>query len=193
MKCQPNALFFSIQRYSKDLAFHLLEFSIHKPTLSPLKLFSIHTSHPATLSIRKRVLSKEKHDVFYEPTQVRRVYKYKRDFEQRLCNRGYPTTLVHKILTEVQFSDRTEALRNKTKKAKEILPFVTTYNPAIPKHWHIIQQQPRLAHIFKQPPIVSYRKEKSFTISPRKTSFNHAAIIKKLVNKEELSKGFFSN
>ena len=76
--------------------------------------------------------------------------------------------LVHKILTEVQFSDRTEALRNKTKKANEILPFVTTYDPATPnlnkilmKHWHIIQQQPRLVHIFKQPPIVSYRKEKS--------------------------------
>ena len=95
--------------------------------------------------------------------------KYKQDFEQRLCNRGYPTALVHKILTEVQFSDRTEALRNKTKNAKEILPFVTTYDPATPnlkneilmKHWHIIQQQPRLAHIFKQPPIVSYKKEKS--------------------------------
>ena len=95
-------------------------------------------------------------------------YKHKRDFEQRLCNRGYPTTPDHKVMTEVQFSDRAEALRNKTKKAKEILPFVTTYNPATPnlkkilmKHWHIIQQQPRLAHIFKQPPIVSYRAEKS--------------------------------
>ena len=51
-------------------------------------------------------------------------YKHKRDFEQRFYNRGYPTTLVDKILTEVQFSDRTETLRNKTKKpAKEILPF----------------------------------------------------------------------
>ena len=95
-------------------------------------------------------------------------YKHKRDFEQRLCDRGYPAALVHKILTEVQFSDRTEALRNKTKNAKEILPFVTTYNPATPnlkkilmKNWHIIQQQPRLAHIFKQPPIVSCREEKS--------------------------------
>ena len=75
---------------------------------------------------------------------------------------------VHKILTEVQSSDRAKALCNKTKKAKEILPFVTTYNPATPnlkkilmKHWHIIQQQPRLAHIFKQPLIVFYRKEKS--------------------------------
>ena len=95
-------------------------------------------------------------------------YSHKRDFEQRLCNRGYPTRLLHKILTEVQFSDRTEALRNKTRKTNEISPFVTTYDPATPnlkkilmKHWHIIQQQPRLAPIFKQPPIVSYRKEKS--------------------------------
>ena len=28
------------------------------------------------------------------------------------------------------------------------------------EHWHIIQQQPRLAHIFNQPPIISYRKKK---------------------------------
>ena len=60
----PNALFFSIQRYSRDLAFHLFEFPIHKPSSSPaLKLFSIHTSHPATHSIRKRDLSKETHYV----------------------------------------------------------------------------------------------------------------------------------
>ena len=79
--------------------------------------------------------------------------KYKRDFEQRFCNRGYPTALVHKILTEVSFSDRTEALRNKTKKVKEIVPFVTTNNTAtlnlktiLIEHLHIIQQQPRLAH-----------------------------------------------
>ena len=41
-----------------------LEFSIHKPISSPLKLFSIHTSHSATHSLRKRILSKEKHYVF---------------------------------------------------------------------------------------------------------------------------------
>ena len=84
------------------------------------------------------------------------------------CNRGYPTALVHKILTEVQFSNRTEALRNKTKKVKEILPFVSTNNTAtmnlktiLIEHWHIIQQQPRLAHICNQPPIISYRKKKN--------------------------------
>ena len=84
---------------------------------------------------------------------------HKREFEQRLYQRGYPLTLVQTILTEVQFCDRKEALR-KTKQAKEILPFVTTYE-ILMKHWHMIQQQPRLKEIFNQPPIVSYRKEKS--------------------------------
>jgi len=129
--CNLNALFFSTQRYSKDLTFQLSKFLIHKPTSSPLKLFSIHTSHPATCSILKRVLSKEKHCLLRTNSVKENFNKCKRDFEQRLCNRGYPMTLVHKILTEVQFSDRAEALRNKTKKAKEILPFVITYNAAI--------------------------------------------------------------
>ena len=94
--------------------------------------------------------------------------KYKQDFEQRLCNRVYPTALVHKTLTEVQFPDRTEAPRNKMKKVKKILPFVTTNNTAtlnlktiLIEHWHIIQQQPRLVHIFNRPPIISYRKKKN--------------------------------
>ena len=39
--------------------------------------------------------------------------------EQILCKRGYPTSLVCKILTEVQFSDRTEALCSKQKRRKK--------------------------------------------------------------------------
>ena len=35
-------------------------------------------------------------------------------------------------MTEVKFTDGDDALRNKTKQSKEILPFVTTYNPATP-------------------------------------------------------------
>ena len=47
------------------------------------------------------------------------------------------------------------------------------------KHWHVIQQQPKLKQIFYQPPIVSYRKEKSQGYpSPRETSFNLATITK---------------
>lgn len=113
--------------------------------------------------------------------------KHKQDLQQRLCNRGYPMTLVHKILSEVQFSITTKTLHNKTKKVKEILPFVTTYNTAISnlkkvlmKNWHTIQQQPRLTHIF-YPATNFILQEGKITqghFNPRKTSFNHGAIIK---------------
>ena len=52
-------------------------------------------------------------------------YNYKRDFEQRLCNRGYPTALVHKILTEVQLSERTET-KKQTKKEREIFDMLSS-------------------------------------------------------------------
>ena len=75
--------------------------------------------------------------------------KFKQEFEVRLYNRGYPDTLVQNTLATVQFSDRTVAIRPKQKQRNEILPFVTTYNPANPnlkkilmKHWHLIQGQP---------------------------------------------------
>ena len=38
-----------------------------------------------------------------------------------------PCKLVQEIMTEVKFTDGDDALRNKTKQTKEILPFVTTY------------------------------------------------------------------
>ena len=106
----------------------------------------------------------------------------------RLYSRGYPDTLIRNTLATVQFSDKTTAIRPKQKRRNEILPFVTTYNPALKpnlkkilmKHWHLIQGQPNISLIFKQPPIVSYKKERSLKdIScPRKNSFIHATIIK---------------
>ena len=155
VKCHPNAVFFSIPRYSKDHAFQLLEFLIHKPTSSPLKLFSIHNIILAPVQYKNGFFQRRSITSLRTNSVKENFYKYKRDFEQRLRNKGYPTALIHKILTEVQFSKRTETLRNKAKKEKEILSFVTTYNPTtqslkkiLLKYWHIIQLQPRLAHIF---------------------------------------------
>ena len=52
--------------------------------------------------------------------------------------------------------------------SKDILPFVTKYEPSVPKNkqiliekWHIIQNQPLLREIFKDPPIKSFKKGKS--------------------------------
>ena len=91
------------------------------------------------------------------------------NFKTRLQNRGYPARIVEKHLSEIKFSNREMSLPQKNKTArKKILPFVTQYHPALPNlqdtlmgKWHIIYNQPRLRNVFKEPPIISYRKGKS--------------------------------
>ena len=92
----------------------------------------------------------------------------KRDFKFRLLERGYPQKLVNNIQAEVDFTSRNNALKYKPKTSKNILPFVTTYNPGVPKlkeilmkNWSLISNNPNLARIFPNAPIVAYKKDKS--------------------------------
>ena len=89
-------------------------------------------------------------------------------FKKRLLARGYPNNLIKKILSETKFTGRVSALKQDKQTQKEILPFVTQYQPSVPnikqaliKKWHLIQNQPLLRQIFKEPPIISFKKGKS--------------------------------
>ena len=89
-------------------------------------------------------------------------------FKSRLLARGYPNNLIEKILSDVKFTERSSALKQKDNTPKQILPFVTQYQPSVPnlKHvlmgkWHLIQNQPLLREIFKEPPVISFKKGKS--------------------------------
>ena len=62
-----------------------------------------------------------------------RFVSNKRDFKFRLLERSYSQDLVNKIQAEVEFSPWNNALKYKPKTSKNILPFVTTYNPGVPK------------------------------------------------------------
>ena len=92
-----------------------------------------------------------------------------RNFHNRLLERGYPAAILRKYLSEVKFANRKTALQQRNKSAcKKLLPFVTQYHPALPSlkrilmgKWHLIQNQQRLREIFKEPPLISYRKGKS--------------------------------
>ena len=91
-----------------------------------------------------------------------------KNFRTHLISRGYPNSLVDKILSEVNFADRKNALTQKQKAQKKILPFVTQFQPSLPclknilmDKWHLIQNQPLLREIYKEPPLISYRKGKS--------------------------------
>ena len=82
--------------------------------------------------------------------------------------RGYPRNLITLTLSEIHFENRKEALRQKPSREKTILPFVTQYQPSVPSlknilmiHWQLIEKQPLLRQIYKEPPIISYKRGRS--------------------------------
>ena len=87
-------------------------------------------------------------------------------FKRRLEVLGYPKNYIERSLSEVNFDSRQSALKpQKERNAERILPFVSTYRPAIQKlkkivmeNWSSIENQHRLKTIFKKPPIISYKR-----------------------------------
>ena len=76
-------------------------------------------------------------------------------FKSRLLARGYPKSLIT-LLSDIKFTERESALKQKSQSHKEILPFVTQYHPSVPKlkqilmqKWHLIQNKPSLRQIYK--------------------------------------------
>ena len=69
------------------------------------------------------------------------------------------------------------ALQNKQKTRKNILPFVTEYRPSVPINLktiqmskrHLIENQPLLREIYKDPFILSYRRREIFERRARKS------------------------
>ena len=110
-----------------------------------------------------------------EALRLLRTNSSKTSFEEKIKNfrsnlrvRGYPEKLVNKVLAEVEFKNRKSALQQKPKLQKRLLPFVTQYNPSVPNlknilmnKWHLIQDQPLLREIYRDPPFISYRRGKS--------------------------------
>ena len=91
------------------------------------------------------------------------------NFKRRLEARGYPKEYIESSLSEVTFDSRQSALKSQKHKTTErILPFVTTYHPAVNKlkeivmeNWRFIENRAMLNTIFKNPPIISYKRGKS--------------------------------
>ena len=138
-------------------------------TTNRLKRFSTRTSLPATHQGSVKVSSKAKHLGCFELTLLKRPLMSTLDnSKSRLHDRGYPDTLVYKVLSEVKFEDRKSAIQQREKTHEKILPFVTPYHPAVPNlknilmsKWHLIQNQSSLRAIYQEPPITSYKRGKS--------------------------------
>ena len=89
-------------------------------------------------------------------------------FKQGLRTCSYPKTVIEMSLSGVNFAARLLALTQKKKANERILPFVTTYHPAVNnlkqtlmEQWSLIQNQPLLKTIYLKPPTISYKRGKS--------------------------------
>ena len=101
-----------------------------EPTSSLLRHFNIHNSHPVTRPVSERgfvnmVKGKALHLLRTNSSETLSEKKIK-TFKTRLAERGYPRHFIEKKnLSKVKFQDRSQALQQKQKENKRILPFVT--------------------------------------------------------------------
>ena len=128
-----------------------------KPTETFHIIMHFSSCHP--LSVKKGFIKGETLRLLRTNSVKENVESMKRDFQSRLLDRGYPLEFIESILTDIDFSSRKAALQTKPKTSKNLLLFVTTYNPATPnlkkilmKHWRLITDNPKLATIFPNTP-----------------------------------------
>jgi len=94
----------------------------------------MHISLPATHQGSVKAASKAKHLGFFKlhVTLQKPLLKRIEALRSRLHVRGYPDTLVNKVLSKVKFDERKSALQQKKRTHNRILPFVIQYHPALP-------------------------------------------------------------
>ena len=169
MKCHRKRSFSLIPKFLKAQGLLLTKFWMFKTHFKPTETFQyIHFPSCHPLSVKKGFVKGEALRLL-RTNSVKESFELKKlQFLTRLLERGYPKSSAEDILTEIKFSMRNTALQNKPKRSKKIIPFVTTFNPATPnlkkiviKHWHLIAGNHNLTRIFKNPPMVAYRKDKS--------------------------------
>ena len=81
---------------------------------------------------------------------------------------GYPEKVIETTLLEVKFEGRKLALQPKQKEGKRNFCFchnISTISAKskqiLMKKWHLIEQQPLLSEIYRDPPLISYKRGRS--------------------------------
>ena len=104
--------------------------------------------------------------------RIRRICSTDTNFKLRidelktyLIARGYHSTFLDSQFKRAANISRTDALQTNRHDSINRIPFVVTYNPALPRisnilrsHFNILLSSNRCREVFKQPPIVAYRR-----------------------------------
>ena len=140
--------------------------SVHyKPTDSHAYL-NYTSSHPASC---KRSIP------YSQFTRIRRLCSEEEDFKYQVDNmsgfftqRGYPEYMVDAARQRITTKSRDETLRPRRGNSEARVPFVLTYHPtselvvkAIRDNLNILQTDETTSDVFSDPPLISYRKDRS--------------------------------
>ena len=169
MECWYIDLSRPLKQWSRANSLTVRQFSTYERILNLLKLSNIHISRLATpLGVKKGFIKGEALRLLRTNSSKENFQNRLEEFHKHLRERGYPRNLITLTLSEIHFENRKEALRQKPSREKTILPFVTQYQPSVPSlknilmiHWQLIETQPLLIQIYKEPPIISYKRERS--------------------------------
>ena len=95
----------------------------------------------------------------------------KKRFGELKCHlkkRGYNNASINHCFNKASGIDRKDLIQYKEKKTNNRVLFVITYYPGLSnlsnivrEHWTTIQKHPELCKIFKEPPVLAFRKPKS--------------------------------
>ena len=82
--------------------------------------------------------------------------------------RGYREELIDHHIERASNVTRSEALTQRPRKGNHRMTFVTTYNRTNPnireilsKHWHLLQLDPELKKVFKDPPMMAFKRNRN--------------------------------
>ena len=104
--------------------------------------------------------------------RLRRICSTDAKFKNRISElktyllaRGYNNNFPEEQFLRAANISRTNALQIKPKASNDVVPFVVTYNPALPrisnilrKNFNILHSSNRCKGVFKQPSFVAYRR-----------------------------------
>ena len=96
-----------------------------------------------------------------------KVFRNSTGFRFNVCFVNCMSVFVKSVLEQflrAANTSRTNALQTKPKDPNDVVPFVVTYNTALPrisnillKHFNVLHCSSRSKDVFKQPPFVAYR------------------------------------
>jgi hypothetical protein len=136
-----------------------------KPTDRPAYLHS-NSYHPKSLI---------KNIPYGQALRAKRICTEEKDLKQALDTlkanfqkRGYKEQLINEQFSRISQKQRTELLTYKEDPGTNKIKFMTTYNRNLPnikttidKNWDILQTNERLANIFKDKPILTFKRNKN--------------------------------